>query len=235
MKKRTAALIIFILIIFSIFISFKIFERTYFNDKVSVAPNLKGLTEKSARESALKSKFGFRVIGEAFSDEDVGKVFQQTPEAGKNAKSGRTIRVLISKGKSQVKVVDFGGMEFSYAKVIAEKSKLNVDKIFYIHDSLSEGNVIATDPPAGEYLGKNGKINFLVSLGNENSSLFMPDIVGLELSSAKEILKSKNLILGNIDYITDDSIDNDTVLDTSPKSGEKVNAGTVITLTVNKK
>lgn len=235
MKKFTVIIFIVFFAFTSLFFGIKTLEKRYFNEQYEIAPNFIGLSTTEAAILAKSKGLAIKQVGEAFSEHETGKIYQQLTIPGKKIKTGRTIQIYVSKGKSQTKVPNFTGIDVTAARILAEKLSINISNIISVSSSVNTNKVIASDPPEGEYLAKNGSIVLLVSLGKTNEQIYMPDIVGLDISKAKEVLRKHNLIIGNIDYITDDYIDSDIILDSNPHSGEKLNPGTVINITVNKR
>lgn len=62
----------------------------------------------------------------------------------------------------------------------------------------------------------------------------VPDVIGVEINKAKEILTENSLLVGKITYVSLPEIEKDLVIETSVLAGRRVSAGTVIDLTVNK-
>ena len=63
--------------------------------------------------------------------------------------------------------------------------------------------------------------------------MVMPSVLGKSESEAKTILEGKNL-KANVEYSEDSTKDNGVVLSQSIKSGENIDEGTEVTITVNK-
>ncbi len=68
-----------------------------------------------------------------------------------------------------------------------------------------------------------------------SETISVPNVVGMNLDDAKEVIKESGLVIGNIEYI--DNKENasdtvDTVLQQSPKAGDEVDSGEAVELVV---
>lgn len=235
MKKFMVVLIIIALIITSLVLSSKIFSKYYFNESYSITPDITGLSYDNAVKQLAKTSFKIKIAGEGTSEMESGKIYSQIPAVGKKTKSGRIIRVWISKGKTEMSVPNFYGLDIMDAKALAERSGIRISNIVYIHHPLQFKKVIASDPASGDPLKNSRSVTLLVSMEAETKDIYMPDLIGIDLNQAKELLRANNLVPGEIVTTNDDSMDNNLVLDSTPRAGDKILSGTVIKLIVNKK
>lgn len=235
MKKLIVILIMGTLIITSLVLGSKIFSKYFFNESYSITPNITGLTYENARKQLQNTSFKLKIAGEGTSELEPGKIYSQIPTVGKKTKSGRIIRVWISKGKVETSIPDFHGLDIIDAKALAEKNGIRIANIVYVHHPLQFKKVVASDPAAGEPLKNSRSVTLLVSMEAETKDIYMPDLIGIDLNQAKDLLRANNLVPGEIVTTNDDNMENDIVLDTTPSAGEKILSGTVIKLIVNKK
>lgn len=235
MRKFPLFIIIFAVLCVVLFFSCQIFEKRFFNEEYIITPDFVTMSVTDAAILAKSKGLSVKQVGEAFSEYDMGKIYQQGTIPGKKVKKGRIIQIYVSKGKSQVRVPALAGLDLTAGRIFAEKAGINIGNVIMVSSSIEGNKIIASDPAEGEYLSKNGAVVLLVSSGNSVEQIFMPDIIGIDVSKAKEILRKHNLLLGNIEYITDDYLDSDIILDSTPKAGDKLNAGSVVNIVVNKK
>ncbi|MCK2035059.1 Stk1 family PASTA domain-containing Ser/Thr kinase [Microbacterium sp. SSW1-49] len=95
---------------------------------------------------------------------------------------------------------------------------------------ITEGNVIRTDPEAGETVSEGDTVTLYVSSGVETSTV--PQLEGMSLANAKKALTAAGLELGTVIQRNDKSIAADTVISASEKEDAEVAPGTVINLVV---
>lgn len=94
-----------------------------------------------------------------------------------------------------------------------------------------EGQVIGTDPAEGEKVAKSTEITLIVSAGPEQVAI--PDLEDLTYDQAASTLQGLGLVPKREDRDSTTK-EKDTVINTSPPSGTKVNPGTEVTVLVSK-
>ena len=216
------------------FFSFKIFEKIYFNETFYSVPDLKTLTLAEAEKMLENNELNIRNMGEEFSELPVGEIFLQEPESGNIVKKNRNIKVWISKGEALVEVPELKGMNFLDAKAIAEQKGLIIDRVATTKANIAYNEVISTDPATGTLLRRGQKISFLINGSEQLMDVRVPDIIGVEINQAKEILTASSLLIGKITYVSLPEIEKDLVIETSVLAGRRGSAGTVIDITVHK-
>lgn len=216
------------------FFSLKVFEKYYFNETYYKVPDLKSLNLEEAEELLTSNDLNIRNMGDQFSELPVGEIFMQEPEAGSIVKKNRNIKVWVSKGEALVEVPQLVGMNFLDAKAIAEQKGLVVDRVASTKAVMAYNEVIATDPNTDTLLKKGQKISFLINSSEQMMETKMPDIIGINLDEANDLLEESSLLLGKINYVSLAEIPDGVIIETSLISGRKVPAGTAIDVTVNK-
>lgn len=234
MKKKLLILSYIGLIALSLFLWFNIFKVNFFNHYLIQTPNLRNLTLDEA--SILLHNSGLRLVkmGEEFSELDEGKVYSQIPRAEQNIKKGRTIKVWISKGKNTAVVPDFREMTLLDARVLAEQRGFNIKNLTYVDHHFGNNRVIATEPPAGSILSHNNELSFLLSIGQREESIRMPEIIGLGLEEARSILRREQLFIGTVDYISTFQLESGIIIESSIRRGERIPPGSSINVVITK-
>ncbi len=218
----------------SIYFGGAVFFKFFFNSFVIETPDLSGLSFEQADSALKKADLVLKKAGEDFSQLTAGKVYSQMPEPGSKIKKGRTIRVWVSKGRKQVVVPNFSGMDLFNAKVLAERQGLIIKHISYTKKDVAYNKVITTDPAPGTVLYNTNIVSFLVSLPEDGDLIIMPELLGVDLWEARKTLSNYRLILGEIEYIDDVDLESNIVIDASVQSGERIKPGTVINLTISR-
>ena len=103
--------------------------------------------------------------------------------------------------------------------------KLNLDIRVNIEDEYSneveKGKIISQQPMAGAILQKGDTVTLVLSQGPRKGTV--PNVVGLTLGEAGNILKENKLSLGNIKYEYSDTFNNGIVIHQDPQSGSENN------------
>ncbi|MGN1327759.1 MAG: PASTA domain-containing protein, partial [Clostridia bacterium] len=199
-------------------------------------PELVGLTEQEAQAKLEELKLKYEKIGEEYNTEyEAGKIFEQSPSYSANykIKENTTISVKVSKGTETTIVPKVAGMTYDEAVAALEEKKLKAEKVEETSKEIKEGIVISQEIEANTTVNAGDTIKLHVSIGTGIPQVVMPNVVGHTEESAKSTLESKNLKV-NVEYKEDTSKNNGEVLEQSIKSGENIDEGTEVTITVNK-
>ena len=235
-KTKVLGIIVLCLIIFagSIAITSAILNANSVKD-VQI-PNLVGMTEADAKAELAKYKLVYEKSGEDYNSEvEAGKVFEQNPVYSDNykVKEKSTVSVKISKGTEQTTVPKVAGMTYEEAVDALEKNKLKAEKIEETSKTIKEGIVISQETDANTTANAGDTVKIHVSIGTGVNQVVMPNVLGKTEADAKSALEAKNLVV-NIEYGEDTNKENGEVLKQSVKSGENIDEGTEVTITVNK-
>jgi eukaryotic-like serine/threonine-protein kinase len=99
-------------------------------------------------------------------------------------------------------------------------------------EDVPKGEVMATDPAAGDRIRKNGEVGLTVSKGPERYRV--PQLAGLELEAAKRALGPIKLITGQINEQYNETVPSGRVIAFSPKFDTVVKPGTAVNFAVSK-
>lgn len=200
-------------------------------------PNLIGKTEEEAKAELKELKLNYEKVSEDYNaDQEAGKIYEQSPAYTPNYKvkeKRTTIKVKVSKGTEKVTVPKVAGMTYDEAVKKLENNKLKAEKIEETSKEIKEGIVISqeTNPNTEANAGETVKIH--VSIGTGIAQVVMPSVLGKTESDARQTLEGKNLVV-KVEYKENTDKENGEVLEQSIKSGENIDEGTEVTITVNK-
>lgn len=200
-------------------------------------PNLIGKTEEEAKAELKELKLNYEKVSEDYNaDQEAGKIYEQSPAYTPNYKvkeKSTTIKVKVSKGTEKVTVPKVAGMTYDEAVKELENNKLKAEKIEETSKEIKEGIVISqeTNPNIEANAGETVKIH--VSIGTGIAQVVMPSVLGKTESDARQTLEGKNLVV-KVEYKENTDKENGEVLEQSIKSGENIDEGTEVTITVNK-
>ncbi|MBF0539062.1 MAG: PASTA domain-containing protein [Nitrospirae bacterium] len=156
-------------------------------------PDLKGKSLLDANGILSGVKLYLKVEGETYDDAiPNGQIAKQNIPAGNKIKEGRTISVVMSKGKRTQSADDLRGQPVEKAQDMATVNKQNVTKVIEVHsDTVEEGKVIAQRPSPDDKGG--GEISVVMSKGPHAAPVYCPDFVGQDISQAEELAESLGL------------------------------------------
>jgi penicillin-binding protein 1A len=137
---------------------------------------------------------------------------------------------------NKVEVPDVVGLNFEEAKKMFEDLYFVVEEIYDFDETYNQDIILKQNPEAGIILeslsGEKLNITLYVSKGKKTFS--MPELIGLDLGEAKQIIESLELILENIFYDFSDKQPFDKIFNQSPVPDSMVSKSTGVILYVSK-
>lgn len=194
-------------------------------------PNVAGQTVAEAKETLKKANFE---IGEEKSEAsekvEEGRIIRTDPDAGTGRKEGTKINLIVSSGKQSFQLSNYIGRKST--DVIAElkqnKVPENLIKIEEEESSESEaGTVLRQSPAAGTTYDLSKASTITLTVAKKVTSVAMPSYTGSSLEFTKNNLvqivgiKEANIEVVEVSTAPDGTAEG-TVVEQSPKAGEKV-------------
>jgi serine/threonine-protein kinase len=128
-------------------------------------------------------------------------------------------------------IPDVAGMTQAEALLELQQLGFNVIPEPNASDTVEEGRVIGTKPPAGDEAEDGAFIIVYVSLGAE--AFPVPPVVGQDLVRATELIEKAGLVLGTVEQIADDVVPAGQVISQDPPAGEDAASGTAVNLVIS--
>lgn len=230
MNKKIIIAMSSIAIIVGIFLAGNIGLKFFFHDYLYETPNLKGLTINEAK-ALIETNFKLVDMGEHYSEFEKGEIYSQLPISQKHIKKGRPIKVWISKGMDTVILPDLKGKNMQDARVILSDLGIKVGRISRTMEGYMNNKVIGSDPSEGTLISRDSSVSLLINV-SQIKNVRMPDILGFSIKEGENILRGKNLVIGEIKKVYRNDFPIDTIIDTSYPAGKDVLAGSIINITV---
>jgi serine/threonine-protein kinase len=133
--------------------------------------------------------------------------------------------------KESVFVPEFTGNDFEKAQELARLLSLNLAVSNHEHSELPAGKIISQHPPVGRKIYKFRTVNVVVSSGQKMVTI--PILTGQSFSRIDEILRIYELRLGDSPKRYSDEIASGFIIETIPRFGTSVMAGTPISVVVS--
>ncbi|MCL1967667.1 MAG: PASTA domain-containing protein [Fibromonadales bacterium] len=200
-----------------------------------IVPNVVDLPAEEAEKVLRKSGLNYKWAKEGRYSFEIAanNVMIQIPEAGRAVKENRTIFLTISKGRQEVIVPDLRGTSQRQAEISLQRLELVLGaKIEGAHAEIPRGVVIRTEPEVGKKVRIGSRVDLIISSGNSEGKILLPNLREMSLDKAKETIQSLGFKVGEITTVPHDNKLPNTVLELNPKPGEYLEEGTVINLTV---
>ena len=194
-------------------------------------PDVAGQTVAEAKETLKKANFE---IGEEKSEAsekvEEGRIIRTDPEAGKTRKEGTKINLVVSSGKQSFQLSNYIGRKSTdvIAELKQKKVPENLIKIEEEESSESEaGTVLRQSPAAGTTYDLSKASTITLTVAKKVTSVSMPSYKGSSLEFTKNNLvqivgiKEANIEVVEVSTAPDGTAEG-TVVEQSPKAGEKV-------------
>ena len=195
-------------------------------------PDVAGQTVAEAKETLKKANFE---IGEEKSEAsekvEEGRIIRTDPDAGTGRKEGSKINLVVSSGKQSFQLSNYIGRKSTdvIAELKQKKVPENLIKIEEEESSESEaGTVLRQSPAAGTTYDLSKASTITLTVAKKVTSVAMPSYIGSSLEFTKNNLvqivgiKEANIEVVEVSTAPDGTAEG-TVVEQSPKAGEKVN------------
>ena len=194
-------------------------------------PDVAGQTVAEAKETLKKANFE---IGEekteASEKVEEGRIIRTDPDAGTTRKEGSKINLVVSSGKQSFQLSNYIGRKSTdvIAELKQKKVPENLIKIEEEESSESEaGTVLRQSPAAGTTYDLSKASTITLTVAKKVTSVVMPSYTGSSLEFTKNNLvqivgiKEANIEVVEVSTAPDGTAEG-TVVEQSPKAGEKV-------------
>lgn len=196
-------------------------------------PNFVNMTKEQAEEEAKKLNIELKIDEQYDKEVELGKVISQDPGYMDNytIKEKSIVKIVISKGSNTKIVPKVTGEKAEDAEKLIEEQELAVEKIEEASSKVEAGYVIRQEPAAEEEVNAGETVKIYVSTGIKQ--ITMEYVIGETEKNGKDKLEKLGFKV-TIVYEEDTSKNDGVVLKQSIGTGEQVNDGAKVTLTVNK-
>jgi len=206
------------------------------SENTLIVPNLMGKDVIYALQILTDLKLNIKVKGAEYSaDIPKNHIIFQHPEPGDEIKTGRDVKIIISKGTETVLVPDLKGLPLQRAGILLEQKDLCHENTSFIHSKMYKKNLVISQTPSRGHTAKRGEcVSLLVSMGVRKKAYPMPDLRGLLLDKAKGKLKTAGFSLGGIKTVSLEEHPVDMVVRQEPLSGYRIMEGGRVNLVINR-
>jgi len=204
--------------------------------KVVLVPELSAKSVNDALNLLGPLGLGLEKEGEQFDKRfPAGTIVRQTPSPAMPVREGRIVRVTVSQGGETLFVPNLVGQPLRNTQTALQNLGLNVGEIDHRPSlKFEKDQVMATDPPAGALVVKNGLVNLVLSEGQPAADVILvPDFVGRSLSKTREWAGSHQVSVSMREE-SNISRPDDEILMQSPMGDSPIRAGETLTLVVNR-
>ena len=199
-------------------------------------PNLVGKTVDEAKQILANSKLNYIEEEPQYNAQlEAGKIITQEPKfiEGRKIKENADIKVVVSLGTEKTTVPVLKGLTREEAETAAKNAKVTLDIVEETSKTVEAGVVIKQETAAETEVNAGDTVKVYVSIGTGIEQVVVTSVLYKEEAIAKETLEGLGLAV-KVEYGKDEERGNSVVLKQSIESGETVDKGSSITITVNK-
>ena len=206
----------------------------FFGGDVSV-PDVTGQSETQARATLQSNNLKVGKLQYQTSDTvEKGKIISQDPKAGSSAKSGSSVNLVVSTGKTSgelVSVPNLMGLTASEAERQLAAVGLVGSSQQGSSDSYEAGTIFAQDPASGSQVPAGATVTYTVSTGKEKKNVNVPNMIGIDQDDAEATLQKLGLVV-QTKTEENDRVNAGSVCAQSIAAGTEVAQGTTIVITI---
>ncbi len=208
--------------------------RAWITVPILPVPDVVGKNYIEAQDIINEAGFVFQIAGERPHDTMArGQVIEQSPLGGEQAKKGRVVYCLISKGQNLTRVPEVRGMTQIQAVVEIQNAGVQLGNIREVaSDTVAKGLVISQNPYPGLDVPRDSFVDLEISKGAEPVTAIVPDVIGKMQDEAVRLIEERILDMGNVVLMEDANAPEGQVLSQSPEPGQEVPLRTKVTLIV---
>ncbi|MCL2138553.1 MAG: PASTA domain-containing protein [Treponema sp.] len=172
------------------------------------------------------------------STRDKGLILEQEPKAGTIVKAGRRIRLVVSQGVVLNRIENYIGRKIDDVQVelqtLAAASDFPLfaikEPILYDFSSLAAGVIIRQKPEAETEIFGRTNLEFVVSRGQENAMVAVPQFTGLSLSAALKAIEKSGILFDFILQEANEGEKEETIVAQNPTAETNISVDMAVSL-----
>ena len=235
-KHKVLSSIVGLILLFVITLGLTIGISNATRPKEVEIPNLVGKTVDEAKKILEENKLTYVEDEAEYSTEyEAGQIISQTPPfvEGRKIKQKTEVKVVVSLGTEKTTVPKLKGLTKEEAEDAADEAKIKLEFVEEISKTVEAGIIIKQEIDADTEVNAGDTVKVYISIGTGIKQVVVTSVLYQDEATAKQTLEGIGLKV-TVEYDEDKTRGNGVVLKQSISSGETVDEGTSITITVNK-
>ena len=227
--------IIGMIVIFSIVAEYLVMPAYTRQNQNRIMVDIKNRNIDDALKILKSENYRYEVSDTLYTNKfQLGTIVDQYPKPNTRVKSGRTVRLKISQPEKSVAIPNLIGQSRRSAELELNQMGLLIDTVYTEYNPEYPNGTIAWQyPKAGDRRKKGMGIQITVSKGMPPNFFQVPNLIGLSINQAKDLIFKSRLKVGKISYHQDQDLVPYTVLDQSIKNGTVLDITATINLVVS--
>ncbi len=227
--------IIGMIVIFSIVAEYLVMPAYTRQNQNKIMIDIKNRNLDDALKILKSENYRYEVSDTLYTNKfQLGTIVDQYPKPNTRVKSGRTVRLKIAQPEKSVAIPNLIGQSRRSAELELNQMGLLIDTVYTEYNPEYPNGTIAWQyPKAGDRRKKGMGIQITVSKGMPPNFFQVPNLIGLSINQAKDLIFKSRLKVGKISYHQDQDLVPYTVLDQSIKNGTVLDITATINLVVS--
>jgi beta-lactam-binding protein with PASTA domain len=201
---------------------------------VETVPDVSGLSFVEAKAKLEKDGFEVKKGEPRFSDKfRAGTVMMQLPYGGAQTKQGRRIYLTVSRGSEMIPMLDLVGMSMRDARIALMRQGFDIGEVSYEYNDTIMRDLIywqGIPPKVGSRPGT--LVDVMISRGPSTRFTMMPNLIALDVETARVRVENAGLVLGIVQYREDETYIPNTVIEQAIAPYAQVAEGAAINITI---
>lgn len=206
-------------------------------------PALRGLSIEEAVNMIERHNLDYEIIDSVFvRDKKLGSIIEQNPAPNTIVKPGRSIYLIInSKAIRQIPLPDLRDLSLRQAEAMVKSLGIRVANIQYApseyKDLILDAKYNGQSLSPGAKIPEGGAIVLVAGSGVGQLAVgVVPNLVGLDINTASNLISATSLILGGVIYDVSPSGNEQEykIFRQSPVVGDSIAPGTIIDIWLSK-
>lgn len=199
------AIVVVIILVFTS-VSFILNSYTRHGDSLTV-PDIRGLRIEDAIHLLEEKNLRYTISDSLyFDDKPKLSILEQNPAPNSKVKEGRFIYITINSNKApQVALPNLLDVSLRQAEAMLGSVGLKVGKLIYkpdiAKDVVLDVQYLNMSLQPGKKIGKGTAVDLILGDGLGGESISLPDLTGLTLEEARNLITSSSLTLGSVVYL----------------------------------
>ena len=235
-KHKVLSSIVGLLLLFALSLGGTIAIANATRAKEVEIPNLVGKTADEAKQILADNKLNYIEEEPEYNAQyEAGQIIFQNPPfvQGRKIKENTDVKVVVSLGTEKTTVPKFTGMTREEAETAAKDAKINLEIIEETSKTVEAGYIIKQETEPDTEVNAGDTVKVYLSIGTGIEQVVVTSVLYKDEATAKQTLEGLGLVV-EVEYDKDEERGNGVVLKQSIASGETVDKGSTVTITVNK-
>lgn len=212
-------------------INFLVLPSFVHSNKVVAVPDLRGASPQAAADLLRPLQLEVEVTRSApHPSMRAGLIVDQVPSPKTGIRSGRVVKVVLSSGPATSAVPQVTGLSERQSQMTLERDGFRAGRVVHLRQAgQGEPEVVAQEPQAGTKLLRGTAVGLAVADPAPRATYRMPDLRGVPLARAKDLIEAAGLVLGRVENGRHGG-DGGVVQEQRPRAGVRIGKGETVDL-----